>query len=108
MSILQPPDIAAMHDTILEHYITSEMKVLADGEILMLVGMHRSGYMFTFWQEQKAIPSLEGLRVMGTVDPHRVYKSQVALLINTKGVIQGISKECISCLRIDLEYIKKQ
>ena len=23
--------------------------VLADGEILMLVGMHRSGYMFAFW-----------------------------------------------------------
>ena len=47
---------------------------------------HRSGYMFAFWQEQKAIPSIEGLRVMGTVDPHKQFKSLTYLLINNEGI----------------------
>ena len=44
---------------------------------------------------------------MGTIDPHKVYKSQVFILFNSDGGIEGISKECISVLRIDLEVIEK-
>ncbi len=45
---------------------------------------------------------------MGTVDPHKVYKSQVICLFDLDGGIQGISKECLSVLRIDLSVIEKK
>ena len=51
LSKIQPEVISAGHNQILEHYITSEMKVLSEGEILMIPGVHRNTYMFPIWQE---------------------------------------------------------
>ena len=51
----------------------------------MLVGVHRNKYMIPFWQEQKEIPSQEGLKVMGTVDPHKCYKSTCVSLLDLEG-----------------------
>ena len=85
--------------------IVLEFKCLQLKNLLVL---HKNKYIIPFWQEQKEIPSQEGLRIMGTVDPHKTYKSTVVVLVDLDGNLHSVSKECMSVLRIDLEYIKKK
>ena len=44
---------------------------------------------------------------MGIIDPHILYKSTATLLFDTKGNIEGISKETISILRVDIKHAEK-
>ncbi len=90
--------IRAIHDTVLNNYIQGDVRVLSEGERIFLIGQHRSKYIIPFWQEQKEIPSQEGLRAMGTIDPHKVFKNTTYMLVDIDGNFQGISKECMSSL----------
>lgn len=45
---------------------------------------------------------------MGTVDPHKQYKSVVQILFDFEGEVQGMSREIMSLLRMDMNYIKEK
>jgi len=45
---------------------------------------------------------------MATLDPHKTYKATGYLYLTLDGSFEGISKECISLLRMDYKYIEKK
>ncbi|CAD8070227.1 unnamed protein product [Paramecium primaurelia] len=109
INVLMPNIYAQYHDQFLEGYTQNQESRVLNRERL-LIGKHKSGYIFPFFIYVRYIPSLiNGSQFFAAIKQERYFKNQAYMIVNSFDMcIENISAQFISLFHIDLNYISKK
>lgn len=106
--MLMPEIIGKQHDRFIEEFLNnSDYKYQSKDRSIICKGKH--GYLFSMNVVIRPINSVKsGVAFVGAFVPDKFTKSNAFILVNQKGVIEGVSTGCVLLLKIDARALKSK